>query len=235
MLSELQHKLNGTLVVSCQAEAGTPLDSPEHIAAIAAAVVDGGASAVRIEGLRNIEAVRARVDVPVIGLIKLHRDDTDVYITPSVEDVDRIARAGAHIVAFDATSRPRPAVVSALVEAAKAPGCTARADISTIEEARSAIAAGADMVSTTMAGYTSYTAAETGPDFALMSALRQADIPFAAEGRIWTPEEALHCLGLGARFVVVGSAITRPTLITQRFINHLSDVVAAPAFRRAHS
>lgn len=238
MLSELQDKLNGTLVVSCQAEAGTPLDSPEHIAAIAAAVVDGGASAVRIEGLRNIEAVRARVDVPVIGLIKLHRGDTDVYITPSVEDVERIARAGAHIIAFDATSRPRPAAVSVLVEVAKAQGCTALADISTIEEACSAIAAGADMVSTTMAGYTSYTsytATEAGPDFALMSALRQADIPFAAEGRIWTPEEALHCFDLGARFVVVGSAITRPTLITQRFINRLSDVVAAPAFRRAHS
>ena len=227
-MPELLKTLSGALVVSCQADAGTPLDSPEHIVAIAAAVAEGGASAVRIEGLRNIEAVRRSVDVPVIGLVKLRRDDTEVYITPTADDVRRVAQAGAHIVAFDATRRPRLADVPTLTEAAKAHGCLAMADISTLEEARSAMAAGADVVSTTMAGYTSYSSAGEGPDFALMSALRNAGVPFGAEGRIWTPEEALRCFELGAHFVVVGSAITRPTLITQRFVSRLRDFAPAP-------
>jgi N-acylglucosamine-6-phosphate 2-epimerase len=140
----------------------------------------------------------------------------------------RIANAGADIVAFDATNRPRPADVSQLVEAAKARGCSTMADISTVEEAEAAISAGADIVGTTLAGYTSYTSTSTGPDFTLMSALDRAGLPFVAEGRVWTPEEALRCFDLGARFVVVGSAITRPTMITQRFIKRLAGVVTMP-------
>lgn len=234
MKSQLLDDLRGKLVVSCQADAGTPLDAPEHIAALAASVVAGGASAVRIEGLRNIAAVRAAVDVPVIGLVKKRCADTDVYITPTAEDVRAIAAAGASMVAFDATDRPRPVPVRALVEAALGAACLAMADVSTAAEASAALAGGADIVSTTMAGYTPYSRSGGGPDFALMEALARAGLPFAAEGRVWTPEEALRCFEIGADFVVVGSAITRPTLITERFTRRIGGQRdATPAARKA--
>jgi N-acylglucosamine-6-phosphate 2-epimerase len=226
--------LDGTLVVSCQADAGSPLDAPEHIGALAASVVEGGASAVRIEGVTNITTVSGRVAVPVIGLVKTQHAGTDVYITATVEDVQAIAGAGAEIIAFDATRRPRPVNVPTLIEAVKRRGCLAMADISTAEEAELAMAAGADVVSTTMAGYTDYTRGQTGPDFSLMDALGRAGIPFVAEGRIWTPEDALRCLQLGARFIVAGSVITRPTLITRHFIEQIASG-AAQVHRKASS
>jgi len=234
--TNLLQSLDGTLVVSCQADAGTPLDAPQHIAALAASVVEGGASAVRIEGVNNITTVSSRVTVPVIGLIKTQRADTEVYITATVEDAHAVAGAGAHIIAFDATCRPRPVEVPVLIEAIKGHGCLAMADISTAEEAELAMAAGADVVSTTMAGYTDYTGGQAGPDFALMGTLGQAGIPFVAEGRIWTPKDALRCLKLGARFIVAGSAITRPTLITRHFIEQMASSSAAKNVdRRASS
>ena len=232
-LSDLLEGLRGTLVVSCQAEPGSPLADPTHISAIAAAVVAGGACAIRTEGLANISAVRAQVRVPIIGLIKTQRADTDIYITPAIEDVNEIAAAGADIIAFDATARPRPVNVAALIQAIHRQGRLAMADISTVEEARSALAVGADVVSTTMAGYTSYSQNHAGPDFALMHALKRAGIPFVAEGRVWTVDEALKCFDLGASFIVVGSAITRPTMITQRFAEGIAGRHDAVAWRKA--
>ncbi|MGX9115845.1 N-acetylmannosamine-6-phosphate 2-epimerase [Mesorhizobium sp. BHbsci] len=231
----LPDSLYGTLVVSCQADAGTPLAAPTHLAAIAAAVVEGGASAIRTEGLANVEAVRACVAVPVIGLVKTSRADTEIYITPSIEDARAIARAGADIIAFDGTARPRPASVVEMVAAIAESGALSMADISTVAEARAAVTAGADLVSTTMAGYTSYTPADEGPDFGLMRALGRAGIPFVAEGRIWTTDEALQCFDLGASFVVVGSAITRPTLITQRFARSIAGRQPATPQRKVPS
>jgi N-acylglucosamine-6-phosphate 2-epimerase len=211
------------------------LAHPEHISAIAEAVVAGGASAIRAEGLANIRAIRARVRVPIIGLVKTQRPDTDVYITPSVEDVDDLAAAGADIIALDATARPRPVDVAMLIPAVHRQGRLAMADISTVDEARSALSAGADAVSTTMAGYTSYSQGETGPDFALMYALQRAGIPFVAEGRVWTLDEALKCFELGASFIVVGSAITRPAMITQRFVEGIAARADTGAQRKALS
>jgi N-acylglucosamine-6-phosphate 2-epimerase len=234
-LSSLLQELRGTLVVSCQAEPATALASPEHISAMAEAVVAGGASAIRTEGLANVRAIRARVRVPIIGLVKRHRPDTDVYITPTIEDVNDIAAAGADIIAFDATARPRPVPVARLIDAVHRQGRLAMADISTVGEAKSALAAGADVMSTTMAGYTSYSQSDSGPDFALMQALNRAGIPFAAEGRVWTLDEGLKCFDLGASFIVVGSAITRPTVITQRFAEGIAARTQAAAPRKALS
>lgn len=198
----------------------------------------GGASAIRTEGLANVRAIRARVLVPIIGLVKRHRPDTDIYITPTIEDVNDIAAAGADIIAFDATARPRPVPVARLIDAVHRQGRLAMADISTVGEAKSALAAGADVVSTTMAGYTSYTSysqSNSGPDFTLMQALNRAGIPFAAEGRVWTLAEGLKCFDLGASFIVVGSAITRPTMITQRFAESIAARTQAAAPRKALS
>lgn len=229
----LLDQLTGTLVVSCQAEPGLPLDRPDHIAALAASAVLGGASAVRVQGAANIRAARAAVAVPIIGLIKAHQPGVDVYITPTLEDVDRVVAAGADIVAFDATDRPRPIDVPALIARVRAGGRLSMADVSTVMEGRVAHAAGADVVSTTMAGYTSATRSDGGPDFALLAGLAKARVPFVAEGRIHTPEEAARCLALGALFVVVGRAITCPDAITRRFVDHISTARARLAAREA--
>ncbi len=205
--------------MSCQAEPGLPLDAPEHIAALARSVILGGATGVRIQGRDNIAAVRSATDFPIIGLIKAQRPSTDVYITPTLGDVEAVASAGADIVAFDATSRPRPDSVEALCGAVQRAGCLSMGDISSASEGVSAMEAGADIVSTTMSGYTPYSRQQRTVDFELMAELARLGVPFAAEGRIWTGEEARRCLDLGAAFVVVGSAITRPDAITRRFID----------------
>ncbi|RWB73243.1 MULTISPECIES: N-acetylmannosamine-6-phosphate 2-epimerase [unclassified Mesorhizobium] len=230
--SDLLATLDGTLVVSCQAESGLPLDAPGHIAAMARSVVLGGATGVRIEGAANIAAVRAAVEVPLIGLIKVRRDDTEVYITPTLDDVAAVIEAGADIVAIDATSRPHPAALKAMFASIAARGRLSMGDVATLDEGKRALDAGADLISTTMAGYTDYSSDQRGPAFALMEEFARAGLPFVAEGRIWSPDEAVRCFELGARFIVVGGAITRPDAITRRFADVVAAWGARPQLRR---
>ncbi|CAN7732686.1 N-acetylmannosamine-6-phosphate 2-epimerase [Mesorhizobium amorphae] len=232
MQAGLLAKLDGTIVVSCQAEPGLPLDAPEHIAAMARSVVLGGASGVRIEGAANIAAVCRQVDVPVIGLIKARRDDTEIYITPTLADAVAIIDAGAGIVAIDATSRPRPADLKAMFGTIEARGRLSMGDVATLDEGKRAIDAGASVISTTMAGYTDYSTERRGPAFDLMEEFARAGLPFVAEGRIWTPQEAVRCFELGARFIVVGGAITRPDAITRRFADEVAAWSVRPQLRR---
>jgi N-acylglucosamine-6-phosphate 2-epimerase len=222
---DVLQRLRGGLVASCQADEGSPLRAPVHIVAMANAAIMGGAVALRIEGIEGIEniaAVRQAVDVPIIGIVKARVADGSVHITPTIEDVRRIAGAGAEIVAFDATHRAHPDSVSDLCAAVHSAGVIAMADISTAIEAGEALAASADFVGTTLAGYTPHSNRTLGPDFILMQELRAAGFPFAAEGRVWTPDEAQMCLQLGAQFVVVGSAITRPDQIARRFAGRMA-------------
>jgi len=214
-------QLSGRLVVSCQANPGSPLRDPQTIARLALAAVQGGAAGLRIQGFEDVQAVRAVSDLPIIGLTKTDRDDTDVYITPTVEEAVRLAELGADIVALDATLRPRPCPVNEMVAAIHGAGTLVMADISTLREAVAAMVAGADIVSTTLSGYTPDSPQHPGPDWALMDALKAAGVPYAAEGRIQRPEEAVQALSRGAAFVVVGSAITRPDVITGWFAEAL--------------
>ena len=221
----LLDRLHGQLVVSCQAASGRPLDAAPHIVALAQSAVLGGAKAVRIEGVSNVRAVRMVVDVPIVGIVKAQQPGFEAFITTRIEEVEALADAGADIIAFDATDRARPVPVPELVVAILHRGCVAMADISTIGEARQAIGAGAQVVGTTLAGYTDYSTKMAGPDFPLMSALASAGLPFVAEGRIWEPAEAARAIALGAHFVVVGSAITRPDDITRRYANAVAAVI----------
>lgn len=214
---DIMETMRGKLVVSCQAAETSPLNATAHIVALARAAILGGASGVRIEGVRNVQAVRDAIDLPIIGITKIAQPGSDVYITPLLDDVRSLASAGADVIAFDATDRPRPVSVANIVADIVRLGKIGMADISTLEEARQAIAAGVHFVGTTLSGYTPYTTASATPDFALMRDLAAAGIPFVAEGRIWEPEQARHAIEIGATFVVVGSAITRPDEITRRF------------------
>lgn len=219
--------LTGRLVVSCQADETSPLADPSHITALARAVVMGGAAGLRIQGVDNLRSVRAAVTVPIIGIVKTHTPGSDVYITARVAEIEALAAAGADIIAFDATDRPRPESVTTLCAAVHRCGCVAMADISTADEGAAAIAAGADFVGTTLSGYTPYSRRLDGPDFELMSELAARAIPFVAEGRFWTADDVRQALDRGARFVVVGSAITRPDDITRRFVRLLG--ITAPS------
>ena len=128
----------GALIASCQPGPGGPTDSVGLVVAFALATRDGGARGLRIEGVANVAAVAAACDLPVIGLVKRDLSGSDVRITPFVDDAVALARAGARIVAFDATERARPVPVGEMIDAIHAAGALAMADIATLAEARAA-------------------------------------------------------------------------------------------------
>jgi N-acylglucosamine-6-phosphate 2-epimerase len=218
-------RLRGGLVVSCQAPPGDPLEGPELMAAMARAAVLGGAVGIRANGPADVRAVRGAVDVPVIGLWKEGAEG--VYITPTLRHARAVADAGAQLVAVDATGRPRPdgSTLPELLEGLRRTHpCLVMADVSTVDEGVAAAAAGADLVATTLSGYTPASPPRPGPDLELVAALAaRLDVPVVAEGRIGTPREARAALDAGAWTVVVGGAITRPQLITARFVEALRD------------
>ena len=216
--------LEGQLIVSCQAYPGEPMNQPFIMAAVAESVVLAGAAGIRVQGLDDLTAVRTRVSVPLIGLVKI--GESGVYITPTLDDARTLARAGADIVAMDGTSRPRPdgGRLTDSIAAVHQEGKLVMADCASVADAEYSIAAGADCVATTLSGYTSPTLPpQPGPDLDLLSNLvRTFDVPVIAEGRIHTPADAIECLDRGAHAVVVGSAITHPMRICQRFTAAMS-------------
>lgn len=216
-------RLRSQLVVSVQADDGSPLRDSRIIAALARAAEVGGAAGLRVRSAGDVRAVRAVSALPLIGLTKTWRTDTEVYITPTPGEARELAELGCELVAFDATRRPRPHPVAEMVAAIQGSGALALADVSTLAEAEAAMADGADVVSTALSGYTPDSPRQEEPDFELMRALTAAGIPFFAEGRLRTPAEAARALDLGAHAVVVGSAITRPDDITRWFAAALRD------------
>jgi N-acylglucosamine-6-phosphate 2-epimerase len=218
-------KLKKGLIVSCQAFPGEPLYGPGFMVAMARSALIGGAVGLRINGPADIAAVRQAVACPIIGLYKHDLAGYEVRITPTLEDAREIALAGADIIALDATDRPHPDQLTPaqLIAAVRtATGKPVLADISTFKEGLAAADAGADAVSTTLSGYTPYSPQGEAPDFDLIISLSgRLSIPIFAEGRIMTPAHARRALDLGAYAVVVGSAITRPWLITAAFVKGL--------------
>ena len=219
-------KLRNKVIVSCQAMPSEPLYKEECMIAMMQSVVKGGAGGLRVAGMRDVSNAKKLFDIPVIGLTKpevIPKNYKEiVYITPTVGDALSLVRAGADIVAFDGTQRPRPdSNLYDIIKYIKINKRLAMADISTFEEGMKCKALGADILSTTLSGYT----LESGdkgdePDFELLERLvQESGIPVVLEGRIWEPEQVTRAFELGAHCVVIGSAITRPQLITKRFIN----------------
>jgi N-acylglucosamine-6-phosphate 2-epimerase len=218
-------RVRGQLIVSCQATADMPLGVPAILVAMAETVLRGGACAVRMEGPDTLVLARRRLpaDVPVIGLWK-RGDPPGVYITPTLAAVDAVLASGADVVALDATARPRPdgRRLAELVARVHEAGRQVLGDIASVEDGEYAEQAGADAVATTLYGYTADTAPNDHPNFALITELAsRLHIPVLAEGHIWTPDEARRAVEAGAHAVIVGSAITRPELITRRFVDAL--------------
>ena len=204
--------LNQTLIVSCQAPVESPLHDPYVIAAIAKAAILNGASAVRIDTPTHITAVRQQISAPIIGLWKQQIPGYEVYITPQFSHAEAIAKAGADIIAIDATLRERPnqeQLTTIISRIHQELGKLVMADIDTIEAAIAATNAGADIVGTTLYGYTKETKHLSPPGFQLLAEMvEKLQVPVICEGGISSPKMAQQALEIGAFAVVVGTDIT---------------------------
>ena len=220
--NSILESLRGKLIVSCQASAGDPLDHLDTLARMAASVLLGGAGGLRAEGVPRITAFRAQTDLPIIGITKAYDANGDVYITPDFQSAQSVSHAGADIIALDCTlrrltqSEPWPEIIHRIHAELGRIVC---ADIATLDDALAAQRAGADVVATTLCGYTPDTDSIRTPPWSLIQALvAELTIPVIVEGHITQPEEVRKALDLGVHCVVVGSAITRPQTITARFV-----------------
>ena len=228
----LVESLRGALIISCQADPGSPFRDSRMIAAFAKAAQVGGASAVRIQSLEDVRAVREAVSLPIIGLTKRVMDGFDVYITPTPDEARALVAAGSSIVAFDATRRERSHSVLELTQVVHNAGAMAMADCATLADAKEAIAAGVDFVGTTMSGYTPDSprpapdplTGVVGADWDLIAAAVKLGTPVIAEGRISSPADARRALELGAHAVVVGTVITRPDVVVGWYANAVRSV-----------
>ena len=219
---QIIESIRGKLIVSCQARPEEPLHSPFIMGRMALAAAEGGAGGIRANTPEDVTEIKRVVDLPVIGLFKKDYPDSEVYITPTMDEISAMVDCCCEIIAMDATSRVHPAGRSldeVFAEARKKyPDQLFMADCSTFEECVHAAEIGFDIVGTTMRSYTSYTKGAVIPDFGLFRQLKeQMKVPFIAEGGIWSPSEAKQAIECGALAVVVGSAITRPQLITRRY------------------
>lgn len=219
-------KLKGKVIVSVQAMPSEPLYQEECLTAMMKSVVKGGAQGLRLAGGRDVKNAKALFDIPIIGLTKPDVIPSNwkqvVYITPTIKQVKELVVAGADIIAFDGTTRPRPEDnLRTIIKYIKMNKRLSMADIATVQEGIAARCLGADIISTTLSGYTTNSETDSEePDFELLKKLvKILDCPVVLEGRIWTPEQVDKAFELGAHSVVIGSAITRPQLIVKRFIN----------------
>ena len=225
---EILEKFRGKITVSVQAMPGEPLYDEVCMKAMMASVINGGAAALRVAGVRDVKNAKT-FGVPVIGITKPDKLPDNwkevVYITPTLKEVNALIEADADIIAFDGTLRERPngCNVESIINRIHEAGKLAMADISTFEEGIHCHKYGADIISTTLSGYTKESASESEtPDFELLEKLvKETKAPVILEGRIWTPGDVKKAFKLGAHSVVIGSAITRPQLITKRFVNYM--------------
>lgn len=223
---ELFRLMKGTIIVSCQATPGEPLYDPQRsvMPLMARAAKLAGARMIRTSSVRDIVGIKEETGLPVIGLIKREYPGYTGRITMTMREVDECMEALADIVSIDCTDTARGDGLTApefLCEVReKYPNIIIMADCATLEEAKAAFRAGADLVGSTMNGYTEATADCKGdPNYELVRQMvSELPCPVIAEGRVHTPEQARKMLDLGAWAVVVGGAITRPLEIAQRFM-----------------
>ncbi|WP_099223877.1 N-acetylmannosamine-6-phosphate 2-epimerase [Listeria costaricensis] len=219
-------KLAQGLIVSCQALENEPLHSSYIMSRMAVAAEMGGAAGIRANSVADINAIKQATSLPLIGIIKRDYPDSEIYITATAKEVQELLTTDAEIIALDATDRVRPHQEKTvdLVEMIHEANKLAMADISTFAEAKQAEADGFDMVSTTLSGYTAASGSHEAPDFELVKRIKaELGLPVILEGHVSEPAHVAEALQAGAYAVVVGSIITRPQLITQRYVAALEE------------
>lgn len=227
-MNERINKLKGKLIVSCQALPNEPLHCDYIMGRMALAAFQGGASGIRANTARDIKQIRAQVDLPIIGIVKRDYPDNEIYITPTMKEIDELMEVKPEIIALDASLSLRPdgktldEFFTQIKE--KYPNQALMADCSTLEEAIHADKLGFDFIGTTMVGYTKQSKGDKieADDFKILrDIVANVKNKVIAEGNIDTPEKAKRVIELGAFSVVVGSIITRPQFITKKFAQAL--------------
>ena len=232
-MNKVLDKIRGKLIVSCQGGGPiNPFGSAEDMLQMAISAANGGCVGFRANGPEHVKIIKdAYPDYPMIGIWKVMSEGCDVYITPTMKEVDTLVELGSEIIAVDGTDRLNREGKKAyeLIREIKEkyPNQLVMADIATIKDAHLSYEAGADIISTTLSGYTEDSKDKYGPfcDFELIEQIRK-EIPNAfinAEGRIWTREDALKAFKCGADVIVIGSAITCPVAIAKRFVSYLEE------------
>lgn len=206
--------INRGLIVSCQALDHEPLHSTYIMSRMAVAAEEGGAIGIRANSVEDIVEIKKETELPIIGIIKINYKDLKPYITPTMKEVDDLVKIGVDIIALDATINQDEEFLREIF--IKYPNQQFMADISTIEEGLRAGELGFHYVGTTLVGYTEQS--KDLDNFEVLKALiEKCKSKIIAEGNFDTPEKARKALEYGAHAVVVGSAITRPQLITKKF------------------
>lgn len=221
--------IKGGLIVSCQALEDEPLHSSYIMMRMAKAALVGGAIGIRANSPEDCKEIKNNVNLPMISIYKRVYGTSNVYITPTINEVKELLPVKPEIIAVDATRRERPdgkSLEEFFKEIREVYDGLLLADISDLEEGIKAEKIGFDMVSTTLSGYTDYTLDRSKPDIELIKSLRESiKIPIIAEGNIDSPENAMKCLEAGAWAIVVGGAITRPQLITKKFVEYIKSSI----------
>ncbi|MEK5444579.1 N-acetylmannosamine-6-phosphate 2-epimerase [Fredinandcohnia sp. FSL W7-1320] len=221
-------KIYRKLVVSCQALPDEPLHSSYIMSKMAVAATQAGASGIRANSVEDIHEIKKVTDLPIIGIIKQDYDNSEVFITPTLKEIELLVNEGVDMIALDATSRVRPdghTITEIFPEIRrKYPNQLFMADCSTLEEGIQAEKLGFDAVGTTLSGYTEYTKDVKLPNIDLIKQfVEHLSVPIIAEGGISSPEELKEVMATGVHSAVVGSAITRPQEITKRFIKVIQE------------
>ena len=222
-INEKIENLKGKLIVSCQALPSEPLHSPFIMGRMALAAKIGGASGIRANTKEDIAEIQTQVDLPIIGIVKRDYEDSEIYITPTMKEIDELMEVKPEIIAMDATisTRPEEKTLDEFFHEVKKkyPEQLFMADCSNYEEGMHAAEIGFDLIGTTMNGYTAYTKGTELPNIELMRQLaRDCGKPVIAEGGIWLPDQLKAALDAGVHAAVIGGAITRPMEITKRFV-----------------
>lgn len=226
-MKEIFNQIKGKLIVSCQALEDEPLYSSFIMGKMALAATQAGAGGIRANTISDIKEIKKNTNLPIIGIIKRNYGNCNVYITPTIKEVDELVEEGVDIIAIDSTRRQRPdnveleCFVKNIKE--KYPNQIVMGDISNVDEAVYSEKIGVDIVGTTLCGYTDYTKGDN-PLNTLQEVLKAVNIPVIAEGNLDTPEKAKKSIQMGALAVVVGGAITRPKQIAEKFIKAIESI-----------
>lgn len=221
----LSHLRDCPVVPSVQASPDSPLADPATLVRLAQASLSAGSSVFRVEGTRTIAAFAEAGLGPLIGLIKRSIENSPVYITPTIAEVEALAESPCAAIAFDATLRARPDPLRALVDGIHRSGKLAIADCDSVDSAVAAQEAGVDLVSTTLCGYTGDAPTLNEPDLDILRRIvGRVELPVLAEGRYTEPWQVRAALAMGAHGVVIGGALNDPIKQTRRFV----EVARAP-------
>lgn len=225
---KLLNSLKGGLIVSCQIEKHAPCYHEDIVELMVKSAIWGGACGLRLNGIENIQKIRKTTDLPIIGLVKVFSDETDIFMTPTMNEVRSVIEAGADIVAIDGTDRmikDRKGYDIIPDIKKEFPDTVIFADVRDEADALASLALGADIVAPTFYRFKKDAKSSDLPDwemFAKMCQVCKDKGIVMMEGKIWTPDDAIRAFHYGAHSVVIGSAITRPHLIMRRFYDHVN-------------